>query len=134
MPVPTKAKSRPNSHNFIRTAHLCVANLGGSGDKRVMRIILVPLALLSLSGCVVAEVVTAPIDAVTTTQSEADEDRGKALRQREERLGKLEREYREEREDCDKGDEDACAKAAEINEEIQQILPTIPADPVKDDD
>ena len=97
-----------------------------------MRLVLLSLAALSLSGCVVAEVVTAPIDAVTTTQSEADEDRGKALRQREEKLGKLERQYREEREDCDKGDQDACVKASEINAEIQAILPTIPTDPVDD--
>ena len=97
-----------------------------------MRIALILLAALPLSGCVVAEVVTAPIDAVTTTQSEADEDRGKALRQREEKLGKLERQYREEREDCDKGDQDACEKASEINAEIQAILPTIPTDPIDD--
>ncbi len=94
-----------------------------------MRIIILPLAASLLSGCLVAEVVTAPIDAVTTTQSEADEDRGKALRKREERLGKLERQYRKEREDCDEGDKEACAKAAEINAEIQEILPTIPTDP-----
>ncbi|MEO0698198.1 MAG: hypothetical protein AAFY81_00600 [Pseudomonadota bacterium] len=97
-----------------------------------MRIAILLLAAVPLSGCVVAEVVTDPIDAVTTTQSEADEDRGKALRQREEKLGKLERQYREEREDCDKGDQDACVKAAELNAEIQAILPTIPTDPIDD--
>ncbi|MEM6857098.1 MAG: hypothetical protein AAF559_04430 [Pseudomonadota bacterium] len=97
-----------------------------------MRIALALLAAASLSGCIVAEVVTAPIDAVTTTQSEADEDRGKALRKREEKLGRLERQCREEREDCDKGDQDACARASEINAEIQAILPTIPTDPIDD--
>ena len=94
-----------------------------------MRTALILLAGFPLSGCIVAEVVTAPIDAVTTTQSEADEDSGKALRKREERLGKLERQYRKEREDCDQGDKKACAKAAEISAEIKEILPTIPVEP-----
>lgn len=94
-----------------------------------MRVTLALLITLPLSGCLVAEVVTAPIDAVTTTQSEADEDRGKALRKREERLGRLERQYRKQREDCDRGNRDACAKAAEISAEIEAILPTIPVEP-----
>ena len=54
-----------------------------------------------LSGCLgtVADVVTAPVkvagkavDLATTSQSEADEKRGREIRRREERLGKLERE------------------------------------------
>jgi hypothetical protein len=94
-----------------------------------MRTAFILLATFPLSGCLAAEVITAPIDAVTTTQSEADEDRGKALRKREERLGKLERQYRKERKDCDNGDREACAKAANISAEIQELLPTIPAEP-----
>ena len=104
---------------------------------------LVVVASLALSGCVAktaASIVTAPVkvassavDAATTSQSEADENRGRELRKREERLGQLERQYREEREDCDKGDQDACEKASEINAEIQAILPTIPSDPIDDD-
>ena len=95
---------------------------------------LVGLALISfpLSGCVVsaaAEVITAPIDALTTTKSERDEDRGRELRKREERLGKLERRYRKQTEDCQEGDQEACAKARETYDEIQELLPTIPVEP-----
>ena len=96
-------------------------------------------ASLTLSGCLVrtaSKVVTAPVDLasgavdkVTTSQSEADENRGREIRKREEKLGKLEREYRKEREKCDDGNRSACARAVEISEEIEEILPTIPAEP-----
>lgn len=102
---------------------------------------LIVIASLALSGCVArtaAKIVTAPVnlasgavDKVTTSQSEADEKRGRELRKREEKVGKLEREYRKEREKCDDGDRGACARAAEINEEIRRLLPTIPAEPGK---
>ena len=97
---------------------------------------------LTLSGCVVktvADVVTAPVrvgakavDLATTSQSEADEARGREIREREERLGKLERRYNEEREDCREGDRDACRDAEATYAEIQELLPTIPYEP--DDD
>lgn len=96
-------------------------------------------ASLALSGCLAraaADVVTAPVrvgskavDLATTSQSEADEKRGREIRKREERLGKLEREYRKQSEDCEDGDNDACEDARETYAEIQEILPTIPADP-----
>ncbi|MEM7690362.1 MAG: hypothetical protein AAF291_15205, partial [Pseudomonadota bacterium] len=76
-------------------------------------------------------VASAAVDKATTSQSEADQNRGREIRKREEKLGKLEREYRKEREKCDDGNRSACARAAEINEEIQEILPTIPAEPDK---
>lgn len=60
------------------------------------------LSSLTLSGCIArtaVDIVTLPVkavgagvDAVTTSQSEADEKRGRELRKREERLGKLARE------------------------------------------
>jgi DNA repair ATPase RecN len=96
------------------------------------------LATPALGGCVgtVVDVVTLPVkaagsavDAVTTSQSEADENRGRELRKREERLGKLEREYADEMEDCNRGKEKACEEARRIYAEIQEILPTIPAEP-----
>ena len=95
---------------------------------------LIGLALISLavSSCglsTAAEVITAPIDALTTTKSERDEDRGRELRKREERLGKLERRYREQTEDCQAGDQEACLKARETYDEIQELLPTIPVEP-----
>lgn len=96
-------------------------------------------ASLILSGCIVktaANVVTAPVrvgakavDLATTSQSEADEARGREIRKREERLGKLEREYREKQQQCDEGHRSACRDADAIYAEIQEILPTIPAEP-----
>jgi hypothetical protein len=62
-----------------------------------MRKLLLLLALPLLSGCLVrtaAQVVTLPVkaasagvDAVTTSQSEADEKRGRVLRKEDERRG-----------------------------------------------
>ena len=80
-----------------------------------------------LSGCVslVSDVVTAPIkivsktaDVLTTSQSEADEKRGREMRKREESLGKLSRQRDKAREKCDDGNRDACARAADLNEQI----------------
>lgn len=82
-----------------------------------------------LSGCLVraaADVVTAPVrvagkgvDWATTSQSEADEKRGREMRRREERLGKLDREYRRHREQCARGNEDACERARDDYAEIE---------------
>ncbi len=84
---------------------------------------LISLALLpALSGCIVAQVadtavdvvsipvkaVSAGVDAATTSQSEADEKRGREIRKAEEAAGRAARE-REER--CRKGKprpDDAC--------------------------
>ena len=80
-----------------------------------------------LSGCVslVSDVVTAPIkivsktaDVLTTSQSEADEKRGREMRKREESLGKLSRQRDKAREKCDDGNKDACARAADLDEQI----------------
>ncbi|MEM7781502.1 MAG: hypothetical protein AAF697_14030 [Pseudomonadota bacterium] len=99
-------------------------------------LLLTPLATLSLSACVAADIVTAPIkigsravDLATTSLSEADENRGREIRKREEKLGKLERQYRKEREKCEKGKQSACEDARETYAEIQELLPTIPAEP-----
>jgi hypothetical protein len=82
-------------------------------SESVMRIMIVTLMALLLSGCLVrtaASVVTAPFKVVgqaadwaTTSQDEADRNSGRELRREEERRG---REYREclddyEREYCD---------------------------------
>ena len=70
-----------------------------------MRMLFLPLLPLALSGCVVGsvagaavDVVTLPVkaasagvDAVTTSQSEADEKRGRQLRKAEEEAGKRDR-------------------------------------------
>jgi hypothetical protein len=71
----------------------------GMGTE-MTKLALLALPLL-LGGCiasVVKDVVTAPIkvvsktaDVMTTSQSEADEKRGREMRKREEKLGKLSR-------------------------------------------
>jgi hypothetical protein len=79
-----------------------------------MRIALTALMALMLSGCIVrtaADVVTAPVRAVgqaadwaTTSQDEADRNRGREMREEEERLGREWRDCMEERDDrtyCD---------------------------------
>ena len=84
-----------------------------------MRILLPILALL-LSGCLArtaVDIVTLPVkavgagvDAVTTSQAEADQRRGRELRQEEERLGRearrREREERRARERAEEQDEE----------------------------
>ncbi len=93
-----------------------------------MRYLLVLSLAVLLSGCVsiVKDVVTAPVkivsktaDVLTTSQSESDEKRGRELRKREEGLGKLARQRDKAREKCADGNEDACAKAAQLNEQIE---------------
>lgn len=97
-----------------------------------------PFAAIVVSGCLstVADVVTAPVkvvskgvDLATTSQSEADEKRGREIRRREERLGKLQRDYEKQLDECNEGNRRACDEATQTYAEIQQILPTIPADP-----
>lgn len=95
-------------------------------------------ASLSLSGCVstVVDVVTLPVraagkavDLATNSQSEADENRGRELRKREEQLGKLERSYAKQRSKCDEGSEKACEEARATYAQMQDLLPTIPVEP-----
>lgn len=93
--------------------------------------------LLSLPGCVAKtafDVVTAPVkiagkaaDMATTSQSEADEKRGRDLRNREERLGKLERKWRKLDRECENGRRDSCIGRDTIGREIDALMPTIPA-------
>jgi hypothetical protein len=79
-----------------------------------MRALLTLLILPALSGCIVAQVadtavdvvtlpvkaVSAGVDAATTSQSEADEKRGREIRKAEEKAG---REARQREERCRKG-------------------------------
>jgi hypothetical protein len=101
----------------------------GLGSRGICMRLLWALALpVALTGCVsvVKDVVTAPIkvvsktaDVLTTSQSEADEKRGRELRKREERLGKLARKRDEAREDCADGDDEACAQFDALEAEIE---------------
>ena len=82
-----------------------------------MRRLIVPLLALLLPGCLArtaASVVTLPVkvvsagvDAATTSQAEADQRRGRQIREEEERLGRLARR-------CDRHPERAeCAELRE---------------------
>jgi hypothetical protein len=83
----------------------------------------------------VASVVTAPVriasravDLATTSQSEADETRGREIRRREEELGRLQRDYEDKAEDCDDGNDRACRQAVALRREIDALIPTIPVE------
>ncbi|NCP14257.1 MAG: hypothetical protein GW858_08860 [Sphingomonadales bacterium] len=101
------------------------------------------LAALALQGCLAraaVDVVTLPVRAVskgvdlaTTSQSEADENRGREIRKREERLGKLERDFDRQAERCADGDDAACDKAQAIRAEMKAILPGVPIEPERED-
>lgn len=100
---------------------------------RLPALVVVPVACALLGGCLAkaaVDVATAPVrvasravDLATTSQSESDEKRGRALRQREEQLGKLERRYLKERRRCDDGDNGACSDATQTWEEMREYLP-----------
>lgn len=91
------------------------------------------LLLLPLqSGCVARtalDVVTAPVkvasksvDMLTTSRSEADEKRGRAMRQREERIGKLERQLIKLEQRCDEGHDQACQDRLIVEQQMQFAL------------
>ncbi|WP_324740799.1 hypothetical protein U8326_13015 [Tsuneonella sp. CC-YZS046] len=100
-----------------------------------MRIVsCIPFAMgasLLLTGCIArtaVDVVTLPVkavggavDATTTSQSEADEKRGRALRKQEERLGKLERQHRKAEQACHGGNDAACREMAQLEDEMEAL-------------
>ena len=94
-------------------------------------ILLVMLAVPLLGGCVsaVKTVVTAPVKAVgkvadwsTTSQDESDRNRGRQLREREEKLGKLSRQRDKAAEKCRDGNEDQCQRAEVLEHEIEAVM------------
>ncbi len=97
-----------------------------------MRAIIIAVAALPLlSGCIsaVKTVVTAPVKAVgqvadwtTTSQDEADRNRGREMRQREEQLGKLSRQRDKAAEKCRDGKEDQCQRAEVLEHEIEALM------------
>lgn len=102
-----------------------------------------PILAFSLSGCVAStlvDVATAPVRAVgqaadwaTTSQDEADRERGREIRRREERLGELQRDYDNLEEECAEGDDSACREAIAVRREMDELIPTIPVEPADDD-
>lgn len=109
---------------------------------RIPALLALTLAAFALQGCLAraaADVVTLPVRAVskgvdvaTTSQSEADEKRGRDIRKREERLGELDREFEKQSERCANGDDDACEKAQAIRAEMKALTPGIPVEPEDD--
>jgi hypothetical protein len=102
-------------------------------------LVLLAIASFSVSGCLAKtafDVATAPVrvaskavDLATTSQSEADEKRGREVRKREERLGQLQRERDKSDKACLAGDRRACDRSAALNAEIQLLLPRVPVEP-----
>ena len=79
-------------------------------------------------------VVTAPVkltssavDAVTTSQSEADEKRGRDIRKREEELEDLEKKYEKQLKRCREGDRRDCDKAKLPQADIEELKRRLPA-------
>ena len=101
-------------------------------------VLLVLLGALALSGCLARtalDVVTLPVkvasrgvDLATTSQSEADQKRGREIRQREERLGKLERDFYKLQGQCLDGDRRACERQVAVRAQMDTITPAVRSD------
>lgn len=106
---------------------------------RGFAILLLAPAAFGLSGCLAKtafDVATAPVkvvskgvDLATTSQSEADQKRGREIRKREERLGELQRERDKLEKKCSASNEQACSDLQTVNAQIAEILPTVPYEP-----
>jgi hypothetical protein len=106
--------------------------------KRHTRLLILLTPLL-LGGCLAKAAVgavTAPVkvvskaaDLATTSQSEADEKRGRELRRQEEEVGKLRRAYDKQLDACNDGSPRACAEAQTTYAEIQSRLRNLPPPP-----
>jgi hypothetical protein len=94
---------------------------------------------LALQGCLARTAVSAvtlpvkvassAVDLATTSQSEADQKRGREIRRREERLGELQRDYEKQIKKCGDGDRRACDHARLTYAEMQVLLPSLPVEP-----
>ncbi len=97
-----------------------------------MRVLIAALlAAPLLAGCVsaVKTVVTAPVKAVgqvadwsTTSQDEADRNRGREMRKREEQMGKLSRQRDKAAEKCRDGQADQCQRAEALEHELEALM------------
>lgn len=104
-----------------------------------IRLIFIGMSALALQGCLAktaisavtlpVKVASSAVDVATTSQSEADQKRGREIRQREEQLGKLRRDYDKQIDKCGEGDRQACEDARLTYAEIQQLLPQVPVEP-----
>lgn len=106
---------------------------------RAPHILILALASLALQGCLAKAAVSAVtlpvkvasrgVDLATTSQSEADEKRGREIRKREERLGTLERDYERAMQRCGDSDDAACERAQAIRAEMKALMPGVPVEP-----
>lgn len=104
--------------------------------RGTIRLIGIAVGALALQGCLaktVVDVATLPVKAAgqtvdwaTTSQDEADRNRGRELRRSEERYGKLQREYEKQNRKCQAGDDRACAKAQATWDEMESLRSTLP--------
>ena len=107
--------------------------MAGPRFWRVIRLAGLAALPLALNGCIVktaADIATAPIrvgakvvDLATTSQSERDRKRGRELRHREERAGRLKREYDDKRSACNRNGRRACEDARAIQADIDRLTP-----------
>ncbi|WP_137680465.1 hypothetical protein [Aurantiacibacter suaedae] len=99
--------------------------------QRHLAIAVLGLAPLT-GGCLAKtafDVATAPVrvvsqgaDWATTSQDEADRNRGREMRRREARLGDLQSDYEREADRCERGREESCREAIAIRREIDSEL------------
>ena len=104
-----------------------------------LRVIVVGAAALALQGCLAKTAVSAVtlpvkvassgVDMATTSQSEADQKRGREIRQREERLGKLQRDYEKQIDAAAKATATPATSARETYAEMQMLMPSVPVEP-----
>ena len=104
-----------------------------------IRVLVIGAVAFALQGCLAKTVVSAVtlpvkvassgVDLATTSQAEADQKRGREIRQREERLGKLLRDYDKQIKKCGDGDRQACDQARATYAEMQMLMPSLPVEP-----
>ena len=104
-----------------------------------IRVIATGAAAFALQGCLAktaVDVATLPVkvassgvDLATTSQAEADQKRGREIRQREEKLGRPQRDYDKQIDRCGDGDRNACDQARETYAEMQALIPSLPVEP-----
>ena len=104
--------------------------------QRIRPILIAAAIAPLLSGCLAKaalDVATAPVkvagkaaDMATTSQSEADEKRGRAMRKREEQLGQLDRRYWELDSACRNGDDRACFERDQVSAQIDALRRSYP--------
>lgn len=95
---------------------------------------LIAVCALALSGCLAktaTKAVTAPVrlasgavDMATTSQSEADERRGRELRKRQQELRDLERDRAKQQDRCQRGDARACDRAESLDRQMADLRAT----------